>query len=281
MDLSLTIEALLGSASRRLGHFETARLDAEVLLSAVLNKGREYLYAHSEQVPSGADVVDFNSLVDKRSRGYPVAYLIGSREFWSLEFIVNRHTLIPRPETELLVEAALDRIPVDQERDILDLGTGCGAIAAAIARERPNARVVASDISRDSLAIAMENAQRHGLSNIRFIHSDWFSQLHHRAFHVIVCNPPYVESDHPGFTENEIRYEPRLALDGGYRGLQAYHRIIPAALRRLTEKGCLLLEHGAAQGEMIRRILEENHYRGIQTIKDYSGLERISFGHAP
>lgn len=281
MATSYTIETLLDSACRRLRQFESARLDAEILLSVVLNKGREYLYAHSESIPDGEAVVDFNSLVNKRSQGYPIAYLTGTREFWSMQFIVNRHTLIPRPETELLVEAALDRIPVDRELQILDLGTGCGAIAAAIARERPNAKVVASDISRDSLATASENTRRHGLSNIRFVYSDWFSELRRHVFHVIVCNPPYVESDNPGFIENEIRYEPRLALDGGYRGLQAYHRIIPAALRHLTANGYLLLEHGAAQGENIRRILKGSHYCEIQTVRDYSGLDRITYGHAP
>ena len=217
MNTTYTIEMLLESACRHLQHFDNARLDAEVLLSTVLKTGREYLYAHSDLVPAREAVTDFYSLVDKRRQGFPVAYLTGTREFWSLQFLVNSDTLIPRPETELLVETALDRIPIDQNIDILDLGTGCGAIAVAIAGERPDARVVAADISRHGLAIASENAHRHGLKNIRFIHSDWFSELDKHTFHIIICNPPYVESDNQGFVESEIRFEPRLALDGGYR----------------------------------------------------------------
>lgn len=281
MNTPHTIQALLDSAYHRLQRFESARLDAEILLSAVLNTGREYLYAHPEHALASEAIIDFNSLINKRSQGYPIAYLTGIKEFWSIPLIVNRHTLIPRPETELLVETALDRIPVDQDLNILDLGTGCGAIAIAIARERPNITVIATDISHDTLATASENAYRHGLKNIQFKHSDWFSELDRYTFHIIVSNPPYVESGNHNLVESEIRYEPRLALDGGHQGLQAFTQIIPAAVRYLSANGCLLLEHGANQGEMVRRILKDNHYYDIQTINDYSGQERISFGYIP
>jgi len=278
---SHTVKDLLLSGSRQLQHLDSARLDAEVLLAAATGSGREMLYSHPERRVEEGQAVDFNALINHRRLGFPVAYLTGSREFWSLEFKVNRDTLIPRPETELLVETALAHVAEDAALDILDLGTGCGAMAVALAGERPRCRVTAADISRGALDMARENAARAGVANIDFVQSDWFAGLAGRLYHLIVCNPPYVESDHAGFSGGELRFEPRLALDGGRTGLAALQQIIPAVVRHLHPGGRLLLEHGYTQGAEVRRLLRLNRYRGDLTRKDYAGLERFTLAVIP
>lgn len=281
MPQSHTVKDLLLSGSRQLQHLDSARLDAEVLLAAATGSGRETLYSHPERQVEEGQAVDFNTLINHRRRGFPVAYLTGSREFWSLEFKVNRDTLIPRPETELLVQTALAQIAEDAALDILDLGTGCGAIAVALAGERPCCRVTAADLSDAALDVARENAARAAVANIDFVQSDWFAGLAGRQFHFIVCNPPYVESDHAGFSNGELRFEPRLALDGGRTGLAALQQIIPAAARHLHPGGWLLLEHGYAQGAEVQRLLQLNRYRDALTRKDYAGLERLTLALMP
>lgn len=275
-----SINHVLGQACNALGS-NSARLDAEVLLCSVLGTGREYVYMYPEQTLTQSQLADFNLLINSRRSGYPVAYLTGYREFWSIPLSVNRNTLIPRPETELLVEQALGLIPVDTNARILDLGTGSGAIAIAVARERPGCHITAADISTGSLTIARQNAADHGADNIEFVQSDWFSALGQSCFDLILCNPPYVESDDTGFIEGDIRHEPRLALDGGPTGMNAYIRIIPAAIRHMTPGACLLLEHGYNQGPRIRQILTDNNFRNVGTIKDLAGLERISIASYP
>lgn len=276
-----TVKQLLRRANRRLQHLDSARLDAEVLLAAATGCGRETPYSHPEQRPAGSAVADFHALVSRRCHGYPVAYLTGCREFWSLEFLVNRYTLIPRPETELLVEAVLETIPADAAVDVLDLGTGCGAIAVALARERPHWRITATDVSPEALDMARGNAARAGVETIRFLASDWFADLTGRRFDLIVCNPPYVASDDAGFSTGEIRFEPRLALDGGHAGLAALQHIIPAAARHLRPGGRLLLEHGHRQGEAVRRLLQLHRYRDALTRQDYAGLDRVTAALLP
>lgn len=271
-----TIGRALDEARTRLVHLDSARRDAEILLAAVLDCRREDFYAHPDRELAAGCGADFHCLVERRAQGYPVAYLIGRREFWSLECRVNSHTLIPRPETETLVEAALARIPREAVRDILDLGTGSGAIALALAKERPASRITATDISPEALAVARGNAATAGVSNIIFMESDWFSELERERFHFIVSNPPYVESDYGGFTTGEIRFEPRLALDGGPAGLDAIRRIIPAARRRLHPGGCLILEHGHRQAEAVRKLFLAAHYSDPHTLQDMSGLDRIT-----
>lgn len=276
-----TVKQLLREASRELQHLESARLDAEVLLAAALGSARETLYSHPERRPAGSAVADFHALVSRRCHGYPVAYLTGCREFWSMEFLVNRYTLIPRPETECLVEAALEQVPADAAVDILDLGTGCGAIAVALARERPRCRITATDVSPEALDVARENAVRAGAEGIRFLDSDWFADLAGRSFHLIVCNPPYVETGDAGFNTGEIHFEPRLALDGGHAGLAALQRIIPAAVRHLHPGGRLVLEHGYLQGEAVRRLLQLYRYRDYLTLQDYAGRDRVTVAVLP
>jgi release factor glutamine methyltransferase len=278
---AITIREILTSGSNQLCNIETARLDSEILLSIVMNKDRKFFYAHPEQPLTDDEQVDFNSLITKRSTGYPVAYLTGTREFWSLQINVDHSTLIPRAETECLVSAALDCLTVSNNSSILDLGTGSGAIAIALAKERPQSKITASDISSEALLIASKNAFFNNLDNIQFLKSDWFQELDTKQFDLIISNPPYVDSTDPGFKNGEIQYEPRLALDGGHSGLDAYHQIIPTALNHLNYGATIILEHAFNQGEHIRQYLQENGYISISTILDYSGHERVTMARTP
>ncbi len=275
------VREALAEARQRLAGLDSAQREAEILLAAVVGERRERFYSDPDRRLLPGQLIDFRALVERRRQGYPAAYLTGRREFWSLELRVNGHTLIPRPETETLVEAALARIPADSGVEILDLGTGSGAIALALARERPACRITAADISREALDVAVRNAAETGIETVRFIESDWFSELTGRRFDIIVCNPPYVETDFAGFNDAEIRFEPRLALDGGPAGLAAIQRIIPAAVRHLQPGGCLLLEHGDRQADTVRRLLLAGHYRDPQTVQDIAGRDRVTLALAP
>lgn len=280
-DPTVTLQALLKSALQRLPDTDIARLDCEILLCSVLKRDRYFLYAHPDTPVTAHDLADFNSLVAKRATGFPVAYLTGWKEFWSLQIEVNQHALIPRPETEQLVDLALTLTVTNTKSNILDLGTGSGAIAIAIATERPDCIITATDISLPALSLAQQNADRLGLKNIRFVHSDWFSATGVQRFDLIISNPPYVESGHNGFIRGDIRHEPRVALDGGSHGLDAYRRIIPAAIASLSARGRLLLEHGHSQGKPVRQLFHHNHYLNIETKQDYAGLDRITLAERP
>jgi len=278
---TVTVRDLLQQGRQQLAHIDTALIDCEVLLCTVLNQQRHYLFAHADAVVSASELTDYNSLIAKRGSGLPVAYLTGTREFWSLLLEVNQHTLIPRPETELLVELALEAVPADKNANVLDLGTGSGAVAIAIASERPACSVTAIDISQPALTMAQQNAARLGVDNIRFVQSDWFSATVVQPFDLIVSNPPYVESSDCGFISGDIRHEPRIALDGGSHGLDAYRRIIPAAVGFLVSGGKLLFEHGHTQGEPIRQLFHYNRYRDVETRQDYAGLDRVTLATLP
>lgn len=272
-----TIRELLREAEQQLHASGSARLDAEVLLCSVTDFDRARLYACPEINIEPRQVAAFKARVRERQEGTPVAYLTGVREFWSMSFRVNAHTLVPRPETECLVEAALQRIPAGQPLYIADLGTGCGAIALAIAKERPACHISATDISNEALAVARINAAQHSVDQITFVLSDWFSALH-GSFALIVSNPPYVRDGDERLVHTDIRHEPRLALCGGADGLDAIQRIIGGAGRYLEHNGWLCIEHGCEQGPAVRGLFSNNGFTDVVTINDFAGLERVSCG---
>jgi release factor glutamine methyltransferase len=273
----MSIGDILRDAVRRLGGAD-ARLDAELLLAHALGVSRASLYAHAEDEPDTAARDAFLHLVDERARGVPVAYLVGRREFWSLDLAVTPAVLIPRPETELLVELALARIPQDSAADVADLGTGSGAIALAIASKRPLARVVATDRSEAALEIASQNARRLSLANVAFAKGDWFAALA-TNFDVIVSNPPYVAAGDPHL-DGDLRHEPASALVAGADGLDALRRIAAGALAHLRAGGWLFVEHGFDQGEPVRRLFRAGGLKDVETVRDAGGRERVTLGRA-
>ena len=251
--------------------------DARVLLRAALKSSDAHLAAHPEQVLTARDAQRFREWVERRRAGEPVAYLTGEREFYSLTFRVTPAVLIPRPETELLVEAALASIPVDAPARVLDLATGSGCIAVAIAMERPRAHVTATDVSREALAVARENAERHG-ARIEFVESVWFTALTGRRFDLIVANPPYVAEEDPHLAAGDLRFEPRAALVAGPKGLDGIETIVEQAINHLSAGGRLLFEHGYDQAPCARALLGAAGYGDIVTHRDLAGIERVSGG---
>lgn len=276
-----TVRELLREACLDLAHLESARLDAELLLAQVLGIRREGLYAHLELEAPEPAADDFRALIVKRRTAYPVAYLIGRRGFWNLDLKLTPATLIPRPETELIVAAALERILLTAHWRILDLGTGSGAIALAIASERPACTVYATDVDPKALATAEDNRAAGNVANVHLQQADWLVNFEQTDFDLILSNPPYVTSDDPALYTGETAHEPRLALDGGADGLDSIRRIIPAAFDRLKAGACLMLEHGATQGAAVRALLAASGYQDPKTLLDLSGHERVSTGRRP
>ena len=275
----MSVRTLLAAANRRLG--DTARLDAELLLAHALSLSRAQLYARPEYEPDAAQLAAFERLIAARARGEPIAYLTGHREFWSLDLAVTSAVLIPRPETELLVELALARIAEDREMRIADLGTGSGAIALAIARERPRARVVATDASAAALGVARGNAARLGIGNVAFTEGDWCAALGSDCFDVIVSNPPYVAAGDAHLGEGDLRFEPVAALVSGRDGLDAIRRIVAEARAHLLAGGWLFLEHGWEQGARVRSLFEDAGYAEVATFHDGAGHERATAARWP
>lgn len=277
--MGVTVATLLQMAGTKLASTSaTPRLDAEILLAHVLQTPRSHLFAHPEQRVAGNKLRLFTLLVIGRRKSRPVAYLTGRREFWSLNLKVNAATLIPRPETELLVEQSLRYVPVGARWYLLDLGTGSGAIALALAKERPHCRITATDISQSALAVARENAKDHGLTNLEFLPGNWFEPIPGRRFSLIVSNPPYVPNEDPHLTEGDLPFEPRRALTGGPDGLAAIRKIVLRAPAHLDPGGMFLLEHGNEQGERVRKLFSTAGFSEIQSISDLAGHDRVSLG---
>ncbi len=253
-------------------------LDAEVLMSFVLQKQRSYLRAWPNKMLTSNQCTHFWNLLEQRARGTPIAYLMGEREFWSRDFIVTPDVLIPRPETEQLVELTLARIPKHSSSalHVIDLGTGSGAIAVTLAVERPAIQVTATDSSLAALHIAQQNAQRHQAHNIRFQHSFWFEQLAGTVYDIVVSNPPYIAENDPHLQQGDVRFEPNSALLAGPQGLADITRIADSARKHIKTNGWLLLEHGYDQEQQVQEIFKSYNYRKIETFTDLSGLPRIT-----
>lgn len=268
------VRALLVAATARLGE----RADAEALLLHVLGQPRSWLFAHADDALDTDVRTAFDALVARRAAGEPVAYLTGRRGFWTLELEVTPATLIPRPETELLVELALERLPRDMACRVADLGAGSGAIALALASERPQTQVVATDASADALAVARRNAQRLDIGNVRFVQGDWLAPLAGERYALVVSNPPYIEAADPHLAQGDLRYEPAAALASGADGLDAIRRIVADACAHLEPGGWLLFEHGWNQGDAARALLREAGYMQVFTAQDLEARDRVSGG---
>ena len=307
-----TIKTALTSATALL-NTEEAALEAQLLLQHALNVNRAWLIAHEGDALEANNHAVFEALLKRRLNGEPIAYILGYREFYGLKLKVSADTLIPRPDTETLVEAALAKILEpsfrreqfaklrttesncdetdsdlrqndmvwDDELKVLDLGTGTGAIALAIAHNRPQAFVTAVDASENALNIAQENAQNLNITNIKFVRSNWFSALQNEKFDLIVSNPPYIEQNDAHLTQGDLRFEPITALASGQDGLDDIRTIIAHAPQHLNPHGCLFLEHGYNQAESVSALLKQAGFSEIETIKDLGGNDRVTLGQLP
>ncbi|MEI4518773.1 MULTISPECIES: peptide chain release factor N(5)-glutamine methyltransferase [unclassified Stenotrophomonas] len=274
------IRQLLAAAARVLPGVE-GRHEAELLLLHVLGRERGWLFAHATDLLDPATAEAFAALLQRRIAGEPVAYLLGRRGFWTLDLAVSPATLIPRPETERLVELALERLPEGVPLRIADLGTGSGAVALALASERPLAQIVATDMSGDAIAVAAGNARQHGLANVAFRQGSWHAPLAEERFDLIASNPPYIASDDPHLAQGDLRFEPATALASGHDGLDDIRLIIAGAPAHLQPGGWLLVEHGWDQGEAIRALLEGAGFVEVETALDLEQRDRVSLGRWP
>ena len=273
----MTFQQWLIQAIARLSQSESPRRDAEILLGHVTGRARTYILAFGETALTAAQAAELETLLSRRARGEPVAHLVGQREFWSLPLFVSPATLIPRPDTECLVEQALARLPGEPCR-ILDLGTGTGAIALALASERPDCRVTAVDVMPDAVALAARNVEHLAMPNVSVLQSDWFSALAGQQFDIIVSNPPYIDETDPHLAQGDVRFEPKTALVAADGGLADLAHIIREGRRFLEHNGVMLLEHGWMQGEAVRGIFREAGYRHVATCRDYGDNERLTIG---
>jgi len=274
-----TVTELLQKAEQSINCSDSARLDAEILFCNVMQFNRSRIYSHPEQIVPDDKSVLFQSLIAQRQQGRPIAHLTGKKEFWSLQLAINEDTLIPRPETELLVETALQLVPDDTTFNILDLGTGSGAIAIAIASERPNCKIVATDINTNALTIAKKNAETHQLKNIQFYLSNWYQNIPSQEFDLIVSNPPYIKEDDEHLSQGDIRFEPELALVAGTDGMQAINIILENAKQYLASDAYLLIEHGYDQRSLVEEAFLKHDFKQLKTFQDLSGQDRITMGN--
>jgi len=277
-----TIEQTLRTAKQQLinaGLTDSPQIDAELLLADVLKKGRTYLFTWSDQNLEAEQIENFEEKLTERLAGKPIAHIIGYREFWGLPLKVTADTLIPRPDTETLIEAVLN-LNLNTEATILDMGTGTGAIPLALKSELPRAHITTLDMSLPALAVAKENAKNLNL-DITFIHSDWFSALEDKTFDCIVSNPPYIETQDPHLQQGDVRFEPMTALASGEDGLDDIRLIIKQSLKHLNNGGWLLLEHGYNQAEAIDALFKQNAYQNIKLIYDLGGNPRVTLAQKP
>ncbi|WP_239739609.1 peptide chain release factor N(5)-glutamine methyltransferase [Proteus penneri] len=273
----MNYEQWLRQAALQLIESDSPKRDAEILLGHVTQRARTYLVAFNETLLSQDELTQLSQLLTRRIKGEPIAYLVGEREFWSLPLKVSPATLIPRPDTECLVEQALEKLPTEPIT-ILDLGTGTGAIALAMASERPDCHIIGVDFQAEAVALAQENATRLALNNTEFMESCWFSSLSGYQFGMIISNPPYIDENDEHIHQGDVRFEPLTALVAGNNGFADIEIIIETARQFLTDKGWVLLEHGWQQGEGVRKIFTDKGYCCVETFRDYGGNERVTVG---
>ncbi len=274
----LISQSLIAATEQLANYSDSPRLDAEVLLAFSLNKNRTWLATWPDKTLNTTEQSIFYALLDRRLEGEPIAHITGSREFWSLDLTVNKDTLIPRPETELMVEKILQLYPAHSQIQLLDLGTGSGAIALAIASERPDWKITATDKSTGALDIAKQNAQHHKLNNISFIESDWLTSFSNQRFNIIASNPPYIANTDPHLSRGDLRFEPVTALTSGADGLDDIQLICQQARSHLLTNGLLIIEHGYDQKEKLNQIFTYSGYKNIQQYNDLSSNPRITCG---
>ncbi len=278
---NITVVQCLQRASELESTSDSARLDIEIILCHILQKNRTWLFTWPDKILGEEQHVLFNDFFQRRKNGEPIAHIIGQREFWSLPLAVNNSTLIPRPDTELLVEITLELFAQDkpdQVRNCLDLGTGTGAIVLALASEKPHWQLLGVDKSADAVALAEKNRKQLYFNHVNVQQSDWFSQIELRDFDVIVSNPPYIDPQDPHLDQGDVRFEPRSALIADNHGLADIELIIRESWDYLRNDGWLLLEHGYDQSEAVRELLCVNGFVAVETRRDLGGNERISFG---
>lgn len=279
--MSFTIANLLRRSSDLELVSESAVLEIELLLSHVIKKDRSWLKTWPDFQLSDEQILFFNQLFDRRLQGEPLAFILGFKGFWTLDYAVNSHTLIPRPETELLVEIALSLELYDNSK-VIDLGTGTGAIALALASERPNWQIDATDSVHQALELAEFNRKMFGLTNVDIFYSDWFDSVSRRdsasSYHLIVSNPPYIEQNDPHLQRGDVRFEPSSALVAGLDGLDALRIIIEQAPMHLSPNGWLLVEHGYDQGNSVRRLFDLTGFKQIKTHADLNLQDRVTMG---
>ncbi len=271
----LKLDQAIADASARLQDVsESPRLDAELLLARALDVPRSYLFAHHDEEMDDGSRTRFQRSVASRVEGLPMAYITGYKEFWSMELLVSPSTLVPRPETELLVDLTLRQMPRDSTQHVLDLGTGSGAVAVALARERPLSQIVATDVSKDALRVARENARRLNLANIEFVLGDWVSPVANGQFDLVVSNPPYIAEGDPHMPR--LKHEPRLALVSGKDGLDAIRKISATAASVVSPGGSILIEHGATQAAKVAEILSKDAWISVSSANDLAGRPRVT-----
>lgn len=278
-----TIRTLVAEAQQALAdtlalQADEARLEARLLLQHVLKVDRAWLISHDRDAILADHHTEYRALLERRLKGEPVAHILGRREFYGLDLAVTPATLIPRPDTETLVEAALQKTPGNSPCTVLDLGTGTGAVALAIASQRPTAQVTAVEKSEAALRVASSNAAHLGLDNVRYLRSDWFSALDNETFNIIVSNPPYIATDDPHLRQGDLRFEPLTALASGHDGLEAIRVIIDQAPGHLQPDGWLMLEHGHDQAHAVRGLMQQTGFEQVSSIRDLPGIERVTLG---
>lgn len=275
----MNIKQALQHASKQLADSSpSAMLDSQVLLTHVLQCNSAHLAAWPEKNLSETQLADYLDLLERRQQGVPVAHLTGSREFWSLNFSVDNSTLIPRPETETLVEFILEKFDEVDRLKLLDMGTGTGAIAISIAKERPDWEIIASDISEQALALATKNSSDNQTANITFVQSNWFEAIDHHDFNIIVSNPPYIAKDDPHLSQGDVRFEPQSALNSGETGMDDIEHICSQANNHLLKNGWLIIEHGYNQKQQVSECFTRNGFKEIIQRQDLSGHYRMTAG---